>query len=80
MSNNSNTPMTEQVARVRAGASMTINIGNYESIKVDAGVELPCAPSAVTEEFKKAWEEVYRQLDVRIAEIRNGRRNNGNNN
>lgn len=77
MSNDTKTP--EQIAKVRAGATMTLNVGNYESIKVEAGVEMPCAPSEVAEEFKKAWAEVYRQLDVRIAEIRNGRRNgNGN--
>lgn len=69
----------DQTAKVRAGATMTLNVGNYESIKVDAGIELPCAPAEVQEQFKRAWDEVYRQLDVRIAEIRNGRRNNGNN-
>lgn len=61
------------LAKVRAGASIKINLGNYESAGVEASIELPCAISDVPKEFDRAWAEVYRQLDIKVAEIKKGR-------
>ncbi len=58
-------------ATVKTNASITINLGNYESAKIEAGIELPCEPSETQEAFKKAWAEVERELSIKANEIRN---------
>lgn len=63
----------QEKAKVRAGASIKINLGNYESAGVEASIELPCDIQDVPKEFERAWAEVYRQLDQRVAEIKKGR-------
>lgn len=60
-------------AKVRASASVKINLGNYESAGIEAGIELPCDIKDVPKEFERAWAEVYRQLEIKAAEIRQGR-------
>lgn len=60
------------MAKVRAGASVKINLGNYESAGVDASIELPCRVEDVPKEFERAWAEVYRQLDIKVNEIKQG--------
>jgi len=58
-------------AKVKASASITINLGNYESAKIEAGIELPCQPDNAQEVFKSAWAEVERELQIKASEIRN---------
>lgn len=64
-------------ATVKASASMTLNLGNYQSAKVEAGIDLPCKIEDVPQEFERAWAEVYRQLEIKVAEIRNRGIENG---
>jgi hypothetical protein len=68
---------TKKMAVVKTGAAMTLNLGNYQSARVEAGIELPCAIDDVPKEFERAWAEVERQLQLKVAEIRNGGPNNG---
>ena len=63
----------QEKAKVRAGASIKINLGNYESAGVEASIELPCDIQDVPKEFERAWAEVYRQLDLKVEEIKKGR-------
>ena len=60
-------------AKVRASASIKINLGNYESAGVEAGIEVPCDIQDVPREFERAWAEVNRQLEMRVTEIKSGR-------
>ena len=60
-------------AKVRASASIKLNLGNYESAGVEAGIELPCDVQDVPREFERAWAEVNRQLEMRVTEIKSGR-------
>ena len=60
-------------AKVKASASIKINLGNYESAGVEAGIELPCDIQDVPKEFERAWAEVNRQLEIRVTEIKSGR-------
>ena len=61
--------------KVKALASMTINLGNYESAKIEAGIELPVSlDSDVKSAFENAWKEVYRQLEIKTAEIKRARK------
>ena len=68
--------MKEDKAKVKAYASLKINLGNYESAGIEAGIELPCDVKDVPKEFERAWAEVYKQLEIKAAEIRQGRRGN----
>lgn len=61
------------LAKVRAGATIKINLGNYESAGVEASIELPCKIEDVPKEFDRAWAEVYRQLDIKVSEIKQGK-------
>jgi hypothetical protein len=62
--------MTFQVepAYVRASFGLTINMGNYESVKCDISVSLPCyveeIPEALAIAQKLAEEEVSRQQRI----------------
>ena len=58
-------------AKVKAHASITINLGNYESARIEAGIELPSTTDKTQETFKKAWAEVERELSIKASEIRN---------
>lgn len=60
-------------AIVKAQASMTINLGNYESARVEAGIELPALIQNVPAEFERAWAEVERQLTIKVSEIKASR-------
>jgi hypothetical protein len=64
---------TKEKAKIRAGASIKVNLGNYESAGVEASIELPCDVQDVPKEFERAWAEVNRQLEMRVAEIKQGR-------
>lgn len=64
---------TNDKAKVKASASIKINLGNYESAGIEAGIELPCDIQDVPKEFERAWAEVYRQLEMKVAEIKRGR-------
>ena len=70
--NQNNNVSQVPMAKVRAGASVKINLGNYESADVDASIELPCRIEDVPKEFERAWAEVYRQLDIKVKEIKQG--------
>jgi hypothetical protein len=49
-------------AKVRCESSMTINLGNFESVKVGVSVELPC----VVEEISECYSAVKNLVDLRL--------------
>ncbi len=52
----------ESLARVRFGAGLTINLGNFESARIDVQVELPCDVDGITEALEEATEFVHTRL------------------
>jgi len=62
-------------AHAGAKFGLTLNIGNYESIRVDATVTLPCYP----EEMRAALEEAFRiaesTVKAEVKDIKRDRRN-----
>jgi len=64
-----------QKAIVKTSAYMTLNLGNYQSARVEAGVELPCDVDNIEQGFDRAWALVERQLNVKVNEIRQGNNN-----
>lgn len=53
---------TSQPAMVKCGAGVTRNMGNYESLRIDVAVTLPCRPEDVEETYAQAAEFVAQKL------------------
>ena len=70
-------PEGARVAKVRASASMTINLGNYESVRVSTDVELPCVVEELEDCYKTAREFVDTKLNKEVADIRAYKRKEG---
>lgn len=51
-------------AFVRVGAGLTINMQNFESLRIDVAVTVPCLPT----ELDKAYEEASQFVSDKIAE------------
>jgi len=62
----------EAYAKVKFGYGLTINLGNYESARIDVGVELPCLPAATDNAFDKAREMVEKIITAEVREVRRG--------
>lgn len=62
--------MDKDKAKVKLGAGFTINLGNYESARIDAGVEIQGNRDEMPELWKKADEEITKQLDEQIEELK----------
>lgn len=62
-----------KLARVKVGLGMTLNLGNYESARVDVGIDLPCLPGEVMEAYGLAWDAVEHEIGSQVRELR-GRR------
>lgn len=61
-------------ATVTASYGLTLNLGNYESARCDAGVTLPCYREEVESAFKEAWSIAEEQVSKQVADIRKGQR------
>jgi hypothetical protein len=61
----------EKLAVVKVGLGMTINLGNYESARVDVGVELPCRLAEVPDAYGLAWAVAEREIRAQIRTVRN---------
>ncbi len=57
-------------AYVRVGQSATINLGNYESVKIDCGISLPCYAEESEAAFKRAWDAVETEMGKQINAVR----------
>ena len=69
-------PVQEPCARVSVSMGMTINLGDFQSARVDAGITLPCEVGEVKDAYKMAWDVVEKELRRHIREAReekNGR-------
>lgn len=53
-----------EMAEVFIKLGSTINMGNFESIKVDVGLSLPCKPTA--KEIKKTFEHVFKTTQAEL--------------
>jgi len=53
-------------ARVSYSVTKTINLGNYESVKVQAGLEVQC--DRTDEALDATWEQTKEWVDARIRE------------
>lgn len=61
-------------AHVSVKYGLTVNLGNYEAARVDAGVTLPCYPEEVKEAFNTAWRIAEAELQSQVSDLKKGRR------
>jgi len=57
-------------AYVKASMGMTINLGNYESLRIDAGVTIPCYKEEIAQAHEQAYQIVMTELFSRVAEAK----------
>ena len=57
-------------AWVNAKYGLTMNLGNYESARVDCGVTLPCYVEEIPEAFEEAWEIAKREIQEQAKGIK----------
>ena len=62
-------PFVTHPARVRISRGRTINLGNYESARVDATVEIPCYREEVVQVYRQLSPMVEGLLDEEVARI-----------
>lgn len=51
-------------AHVRVGAGVTINLGNYESLRIDCAVTIPCSRNRLDECYEVASEFVVEKINA----------------
>lgn len=59
-------------AFVKVAYGLTLNLGNYESARCDAGVTLPCYVEEIPKAFQRAWEIAEEQVQKQVADIKRG--------
>jgi len=63
-------PFVSEVARVRVSKGLTLNLGNYESARVEVDVSLPCYPEELPETMEHVDRIVEAKLTAEVNSIR----------
>jgi hypothetical protein len=69
-------PTDVPLASVSAEGSVTKNLGNYESIRIQASITLPCAVEETAYAYAEAWKRVEEQLTTKVIEVTSGKGGN----
>jgi len=59
-----------QPAEVEAKLGLTINLGNYESLRVDAGVKIPCYKEEIDKAQEFAFKLTEKVLFEKVKEVK----------
>ena len=59
-----------KIEKITASYGMTINIGNYESIRIDAGATADPQGEALEYVYERVWKTIKEELDPKIKAIR----------
>ena len=57
-------------AEVEAKMGLTINLGNYESLRVDVGVKMPCYKEEIEKAKVLAFQLVEKELCAKVREVK----------
>ena len=63
------TPFDGEVARVGLDGAMTINVGNYQSVKIGVFLSVPCYVEEVPEVFEAVKATVEKRMAEEVAEV-----------
>lgn len=63
-------------ATITVSSGITLNLGNYESLRIDVGISLPCKPTKkdVEDTYTKALQFVEEKLAEQVAEIKSNKK------
>lgn len=64
------TKFETEPAKVHVGFGLTINLGNYESARLDVSVEVPCYKEQVDDAYQAAKGWVEQRIHQEIEEIK----------
>lgn len=67
----SGTIPSDKLARVKYSTGITINLGNFQSAKVDVGIELPTHVDDIKDKYDEAALFCYENLLTEIGELQN---------
>lgn len=67
----------DEPAFVNFGLGATINTGNYESVKVDVRITIPCLPKDINKIYKFLADDVKKKMKVEIKNIRDAVKGRG---
>jgi hypothetical protein len=60
----------ENTNAVWVALGVTKNLGNYENVKIDAGIRLVIDPSeSVSETYERAWSAVEEEVERQISSL-----------
>lgn len=63
---------TDNLARIEAKYGLTLNLGNYESARVDVAISLPCYREEIEEAFEEAFAMCQKEIQDQVKGIREG--------
>jgi|13_taG_2_1085334.scaffolds.fasta_scaffold02454_4 hypothetical protein len=62
-------PTDAPIATVSVEGSVTKNLGNYESIRIQASITLPCLIDETSDAYDEAWRRVEEQLTKKVEQV-----------
>jgi len=62
-------PSDVPLANVSVECSVTKNLGNYESLRIQASITLPCAVEETEAAYDEAWKRVEAQMTRKVTEV-----------
>lgn len=62
-------PTDAPLASVSVEGSVTKNLGNYESLRIQAAITLPCAVEETDDAYAEAWKRVEEQLTTKVLQL-----------
>jgi hypothetical protein len=51
------------MAEIKYGMGKTINLGNYENVKIEASLEVSCEDSQIEEKWEEVKEFVHKKIE-----------------
>ena len=54
---------------IHVTVGLTRNLGNYQSLRIDAGMTVDSEDVMSDEEWAAAWKKVEREIETRLAEL-----------
>ena len=55
--------------KIKVGLGITKNLGNYESLRIDAGLEANVDNIFNDEDWAKAWDQIDSELEKKLQEL-----------
>jgi hypothetical protein len=65
------TTSKEKTTEIWASLGITKNLGNYESLRLDAGARVQASNADDPEAWAKVWESIDAQIEAKLQELDN---------